>query len=110
RGGGRGEPSGAAVGGRPPHRLGADIGAGPRPVLDHELLAEPLGEPLTHHARDEVGVAGRRERHDHPHRPRRIGLRPGDARGGRHRRAAPRPPPHYPPPEPPPPPPPPHPP
>ena len=38
-------------------RLGADIAAGARPVLDNELLAEPLRQPLTHQARDDVGRA-----------------------------------------------------
>ena len=35
-------------------RLGGDIAAGARPVLDDELLAEPLRQPLTHQARDDV--------------------------------------------------------
>ena len=38
-------------------RLGADIAAGARPVLDDELLAEPLRQPLTDQARDDVGRA-----------------------------------------------------
>ena len=35
-------------------RLGADIAAGARPVLDDEWLAEPLRQPLTHQAREDV--------------------------------------------------------
>ena len=42
-------------------RLGADIAAGARPVLDDELLAKPLRQPLTHQARDDVGRAARRQ-------------------------------------------------
>src|SRR6266516_5272558 len=35
-----------SVGGRTHDRLGADIAAGARPVLNNEWLAEPLGQPL----------------------------------------------------------------
>ena len=42
-------------------RLGADIAAGARPVLDDEWLAEPLRQPLTHQARDDVGRRHRPE-------------------------------------------------
>ena len=42
-------------------RLGADIAASSRPVLDDEGLAQPLRQPLTHQARQDVGrVAGSR--------------------------------------------------
>ena len=50
-----------AVRRRPHDRLGADIGAGARPVLDDEWLAEPLRQPLADQARDDVGPAARRE-------------------------------------------------
>ena len=50
-----------AVGGRTHDRLGADIAAGARPVLDDEWLAEPLRQPLTDQARDDVGRAARRQ-------------------------------------------------
>jgi hypothetical protein len=53
-------------------RLGGDIGAGAWPVLDDELLAEPLRQPLTHQTRDEINRAARGKAHDHAHRPRRI--------------------------------------
>ena len=43
-------------------RFGADIAAGTRPVLDDEWLAEPLRQPLTDQARDDVGARRRRER------------------------------------------------
>ena len=49
-----------AIRGRTHDRLGGDIAAGARPVLDDELLAEPLRQPLTHQARDDVGRAARR--------------------------------------------------
>ena len=38
------EEDGVAVRRRADHRLGTEIVAGARPVLDHELLAEPLGQ------------------------------------------------------------------
>src|SRR5258706_11683030 len=75
-----------AVGGRGHARLRADIGGGARPVLDDELLPEPLGEPLTHKARDKVGPAARRVAHYNAHRTRRIGLRACNPRRGRERR------------------------
>src|SRR6266478_5578234 len=68
-----------AVRGRTHDRLCADIGGGARPVLADELLAEPLGEPLTHQARYNVGHAGRRIAHYNAHRTRRIALRPRGA-------------------------------
>src|SRR5215467_8880207 len=43
-----------AVGRRTYNRLGADIAAATRPVVDHELLAEALRQPLTDQARDDV--------------------------------------------------------
>src|SRR5262249_46437300 len=55
--------------------LSADVGASTRAVLHHELLAEPLRQPLTDQARDNVGRTGRSERHDDANRPRRIVLR-----------------------------------
>ena len=48
-----------AVRGRAHDRLGADVAAGARPVLDDEGLAEPLRQPLTHQARHDVGRAAR---------------------------------------------------
>ena len=69
-------------------RLGADIAAGARPVLDDEWLPEPLRQPLTDQARDDVGRAAGRKADDDAHRPRRIGLRPRDARHGRQRGSA----------------------
>ena len=51
-----------AVRGRAHDRLGGDIAASTRPVLDDERLAEPLRQPLTDQARDDVGRAARRQR------------------------------------------------
>jgi hypothetical protein len=45
-----------AVRGRPHDRLRADIGGRTRPVLDDELLAEPLRQPLTDQSRNNVGA------------------------------------------------------
>jgi len=49
------------------------------------LLAEPLRQPLTDQARRDVTCAARGKANDDPHRPRRIRLRPRDARCGRQR-------------------------
>ena len=46
-----------AVRGRIHDSLGGDVGARTRPVLDDELLAEPLRQPLTHQARHDVVAA-----------------------------------------------------
>ena len=43
-----------AVRGRAHDRLGGDIAAGAWPVLDDKWLAEPLRQPLTHQAREDV--------------------------------------------------------
>src|SRR5262249_6871805 len=69
-------------------RLCADIAAATRPVVDNELLAEALRQPLTHQTRDDVSRAGRCERNNQTHRPRWIGLRPRDARDDRQRGSA----------------------
>ena len=65
-----------------------DIAAGARPVLDDEWLTEPLRQPLSDQARDDVGRAAGGKADDDAHRPRRIGLRPRDARHGRQRGSA----------------------
>src|SRR5215831_127253 len=57
----RDEKERVAVGGRPYDRLRADIAAGTRPVLDNELLTEPLRQPLTDQAGDNVGWSARGE-------------------------------------------------
>src|SRR5262245_20614152 len=69
-------------------RLGADIATRARPVLDHEWLAKPLRQPLTHQTGDDVGRSAWGEWGDDAHRPRRISLRPRDARQSRQRGGA----------------------
>src|SRR5262249_47689856 len=78
----RDEKECVAVGGRPDDRLRADIAAGAWPVLDNELLIEPLRQPLTDQAGDNVGWSARGKADNDAHRPRRIGLRPREARHG----------------------------
>ena len=78
-----GEPHGVAVGLGAGDRLAAERGAGADPVVDHDLLAKPLGQPLAHDPGDDVGAAARLERHDQPDRP----LRRPPAIGGRLRRS-----------------------
>jgi hypothetical protein len=56
-------------------RLGANIAASACPVLDHELLAEPLREPLCDQAEVEVVAVARWKADDYAYRPRRVGLR-----------------------------------
>ena len=79
-----GDADRVAVGRRLGDRVGADIAAGADPVVDHDLLAQPGPQPLRQDARDDVGAAAGRERHDQPDRPVRpgsvAGLRGGGAR------------------------------
>src|SRR5262249_51671863 len=77
-----------AVCGRAHDGLGADIAAAPGLVADKNWLPEPLRQPLSDQAREDVRRAGRGEWHDQTHRPRRIGLRPRDARHGWERGSA----------------------
>ena len=44
--------------------VGADVAARARPVVDHDLLREALGELLRDDASDDVGAAARREGDD----------------------------------------------
>src|SRR5262249_11207430 len=74
-----------AVGRGTHDRLGADIAAATRPVVDNKLLAEALRQRLTYQAREDVARTRRSEGHDQMHWPRRIGLRPSAARHGRQR-------------------------
>jgi hypothetical protein len=77
-----------AVGGRTRDCFGGDLPLSARPVLDDERLAETLRQPLTNQAREDVGRAASGKADQHAHRPRRIGLRPGDARQRRQRGSA----------------------
>src|SRR5262249_31270752 len=77
-----------AVRGRAYDRLGSDMAAGTRPILDHERLAEPLRQPMPHQAgEDVIGAAGSKA-DDDAHRSRWIGLRPRDPPTGRDRGSA----------------------
>src|SRR5262245_14256034 len=69
-------------------RLGADIAARSRAVVNDELLAQPLRQPLTNDAPDDVDLATGLERHDQPHKLNRIGLRLCDSRHHRQRGSA----------------------
>ena len=51
----------------------ADVAAGARPADHGERLLQGGGILIRHHARQDVGVAARRERHDDLHGARRIG-------------------------------------
>src|SRR5262245_18133926 len=74
-----------AVGRGTHDRLGGDMAAGDRTVVDDERLTEPLREPLTYQSRRDVRAASGREANNDAHRPRRIGLRPCNARDRRQR-------------------------
>jgi len=73
---------------RSDHDFGRDRTGRSRPVLDEERLTEALRQPLTQRTRDDVGRSAGGEADDNPHRPRRIGLRPCDARHGGQRGSA----------------------
>ena len=72
-----------AIGGRSGDRLGPDVAAGAGAVLDDELLAEAIRQPLTHQPRLDVGGSAGGKADDDAHRPGRIGLRPRHAGHGR---------------------------
>jgi hypothetical protein len=65
------------------HDFRADIAGGARSVFNDELLAKSLRQPLTNHARDDVGRTTGRKTDDDAYRPRRIRLRPSEARPDR---------------------------
>ncbi len=69
-----------AVGRRVHDRFGGDVAAGAGAVLDDELLAEPVRQPLRHQPRHDVERAAGGEPDDYPHRPRWIRLRQTGAR------------------------------
>src|SRR5438552_8737230 len=55
-------------------RLGAEVAASTQPVLGDELLAKPLGQPLTEQARHDVGTPASCETYDQTYWTCRIGL------------------------------------
>jgi hypothetical protein len=69
-----------AVGGRVHDSLGGNAATGAWSVLDDELLAETLRQPLTDEACDDVGRATRSKADNQAHRLGRIGLRLRSAR------------------------------
>ena len=77
-----------AVGRRVGSGLGTDIAAGARPVVDDELLAEPLRQPVADQAGVDVGRGAGRKADDDMHGPRRVGFGAHDARHGRERGTA----------------------
>src|SRR5258707_11182063 len=74
-----------AIGGCLHDRLGGDGAGSARSVLDYELLAQPVRQPLSHQACRDVGGSASRKADDNADRPRRIGLRPRYARYSRER-------------------------
>jgi hypothetical protein len=75
-----------AVRGGARRHLGAETAARAGAVLDHEGLAERLAHAFAAQSRDEVRIAASRERHDHAHRPVRIGGVSGARKGRGERR------------------------
>src|SRR5262249_6957526 len=63
-------------------RLGGNIAAGARAVLDNEWLAEPFRQPLADQPCNDVDVVASGESNDAVHRPCRIGVRPSKTRNG----------------------------
>jgi hypothetical protein len=63
-------------------RLGSDVAAGARPVFSDEWVAEPLRQPLTDQAREDVVRAAAGKADDHANWLRRIGFCPCHARSG----------------------------
>src|SRR5262245_41125335 len=67
---------------------GGDVAAGSWAVLDNEWLTEPFRQPLADQPCNNIDVGASGESDDDMHRPRRIGLRPSDARHRRQRGSA----------------------
>src|SRR5262249_51153985 len=64
-------------------RFGPNVRSSTRPILNDEWLAEPLRQPRIDQTSDNVLRATSGRAHDDAHRPRRIGLRPRDAKRSR---------------------------
>jgi hypothetical protein len=77
-----------AVGRRPDRSLGGDVAGGAGPILDDDLLAKLLRQPLTQQAADHVLRAAGGKADEQTHRPDRISLRPCNARHSRKRGSA----------------------
>jgi hypothetical protein len=72
--------SGATVRRRIDDPFGAEVTAGPRSILDHEGLSQPIGKPLADQPRRDIDAAPGRKRRNDAHRPRGIALRAGQPR------------------------------
>ncbi|MNY14496.1 hypothetical protein D3C86_1476730 [compost metagenome] len=70
-----------AIGRRLGHHRAADISRGTGLVVDHDLLAKALAQPVRNHTGAGIRNAARRERHDQPDRARRVVLREGAGAG-----------------------------
>src|SRR5262245_32199603 len=77
-----------AIGGCLHDRLGGDSAGSARSVLDYELLAQPVRQPLSHQACRDVSGPASRKADDNADRPRRVGLCACNARDGRQRGSA----------------------
>src|SRR5262249_31230827 len=75
-------------GGGVPDYRGADIADGRWSVLDYDLLAEPLRKPLSYQPCHNVGATSGGKSDNDADWPRRISLRPSEARRGRQRGSA----------------------
>ena len=80
-----------AVRGRLHDGLGGGVTTRARPVVDDELMAEPLRKPFAYQTGEDVGCAASAKANDQAHRPRRVDLRLCDSRVGRDRRPRPQP-------------------
>jgi hypothetical protein len=63
--------------------LAATVPPAPATLVDNNLLAKCVGEPIGDDPRDDAGAAARRKGIDNRDRPRRIDLRFRDPRDGR---------------------------
>jgi hypothetical protein len=77
-----------AVGDRPNDHLGSNIAGRTWPIVDDNLLAEPLRQRLSNQAPDNVGRLPARKADDEAHRSSRITFCPYDARSNRQRASA----------------------
>src|SRR5215467_1368372 len=82
------QEEGVAVRGRAYDRFRGDGVIRARDVFDDEWLTKPLGKPSPQHTRENIRRTAGRRTDDDAHRPRRVGLRPRDARHGRQRGSA----------------------
>jgi len=70
------------------HAAGADGAAGASHIFNEDRLTEGDLHPLGEVARNHIRCSAGRKRHHDSDRPRRVGLRPSDARDSRQRGGA----------------------